>query len=168
MTIMLKTQIKCFKWLHAPLTAVIVEESKFAAWSRAMDVGVETVAFTFLLWNIKYEVITCESVPLRVEKINDIKKKLQEDHNVTLTQQMTNALNVYAEGKTPDFVNFPPDATATAAATLAPIPAPAAAPAPIPASAPDDAQADAQPDAAKSHTKRKLWEKIQQAKKAKT
>ena len=32
--------------------------------------------------------MTCESPPLRVEKINDIKKKLVDDHNVQLTEQI--------------------------------------------------------------------------------
>lgn len=120
-------------------------------------------------------------MPLRVEKIDDIKKKLQDEHNVTLTPQMTNALDVYAEGKTPEFVKFPPDAADAPAAAAAPAPTPAsasraapataAAPAPIPASAStaaDDAQPPAQPDADKSNKKRKLWEKLAEAKKAKT
>lgn len=75
MTILLKTQIKCFKWLHAPLTAVIVAETKFADWNKAMDVGVESVAFTFLLWNIKHEVIHARETKTKKKKGHAVRER---------------------------------------------------------------------------------------------
>ena len=85
----------------------MVVDAQFVTWKKTSTLAVDTVAFTFLLWNIAFDISTCLSTHLIGDKIDAVKKKIVDGHGVALTDQMSEALEAYKKDEKPEFVKLP-------------------------------------------------------------
>ena len=69
----------------------LVAKDELDGFQKKAVFGVETVAYTFLVWNLTFELRSVDNDAMRLDKIDGIKKKICVEHRVNLTSQMESA-----------------------------------------------------------------------------
>ena len=78
--------------------------------------GVETVAFTYLVWKVKNELVPTDNREMKVKMVGDLRKKITTEHKVKLTDQMEQVLKNFEEDKEPEGLCLPGSSKASQAA----------------------------------------------------
>lgn len=137
----LKEHLRLLKVLDGDGHGFIIEPAKVKEKGALVSHGIETVAYTYLVWQLCKELPQIESPKLVKDRVDTIRQKVVCDHRVSLTPQMETVLKAVAAGETSDELVKPDspeaaEATEAAATSSAEVLPPPASSPPAPAEEP--------------------------------
>ena len=104
----LRDHLKLVKVLHGDGAGVILQPTDYKNKKEMCQFGVGTVAFTFLAYQVVLEIPKIQNLKLIEEKVTWVRKRIESEHNVTLTEQMDALLKALASGNPTYLLLTPP------------------------------------------------------------
>jgi len=95
----LREHLKLVKVLHGDGHGFLMKGDQMKAKSAMATHGIETVAVTYLVWQLCKDIPEMESQALIRDRVDTIRKKVVGEHRVKLTQQMETVLAAIAAGE---------------------------------------------------------------------